>query len=124
MADLGIIESELRGISDVTLRRILTRVVRLIVPDTRFGHPTGKANDPMKNMGGGFFAATTPALADTEFSIAHNFGRVPYLAIPVLPLDQVGARVVDLTVTRGADDKRIYLSSSVTDAPVILAVEG
>lgn len=123
MADLGFISSELQALPP-DLRVILLRVFTSILTDIRLGHPKGEQPDPMKNLGGGFFAGTTAAIANTEFSIAHGFGRVPYLALPVLPLDQVGSKLVPLTVTRAADDKRVYFSSSVTSAPITLAVEG
>lgn len=68
--------------------------------------------------------AVTPAVANTEFSIPHGLPTVPYLLLPVLPLDQVGAGIVPLTVTRAADATRIYLSSSVTSATIYVSVEG
>lgn len=123
MSDLATLESFLGGL-DPPVKKALTMLLRTMVPDTRFGHPKGEQPDPAKNFGGGFFAGTTAAIANTEFSIAHTFGRVPYLALPVLPLDQVGTKAVPLTVTRAADDKRVYFSSSVTDAPVTLYIEG
>lgn len=123
MADLGFIESELRGLPD-TLRPALLRIFRALLRDIRFGHPLGEQPDPMTNLGGGFFHATTPAGAGTEFSIAHGFGRTPYLALPVLRLDAVGSSIVPLIVSRVADEKRVYFTSTVASAPVTLAVEG
>ena len=67
--------------------------------------------------------ATTPNTPDTEFSIEHGLSTIPYNLIPCLPLDSVGAKLVDLTVTRAADVRRIYLSSSVTDAPITVFIE-
>lgn len=67
--------------------------------------------------------ATTPATPDEEFSIVHNIGSIPYNLIPCLPLDTAGAMLVDLTVTRAADIQRVYLSSSVADAPITVFVE-
>lgn len=67
--------------------------------------------------------ATTPATPDEEFSIVHNIGTVPYNLIPCLPLDGVGGMLVDLTVTRAADLQRVYLSSSVANAPITVFVE-
>ena len=106
----------------------MTRILTALFKDLRFGHPDADlmaaGRNAMENFGGGFMQATTPATPGTEFSIAHNFGRAPYLAIPVLPLDMVGAQLVPLTVSRAADDKRIYLSSTVANAPIVIAVEG
>lgn len=67
--------------------------------------------------------ATTPSVANTEFSIVHGIGTVPYNLIPCLPLDGVGGMLVDLTVTRAADIARVYLSSSVVNAPITVFVE-
>lgn len=106
------------------LRPIFKRIFTALLKDLRFGHPTGDVPDPLLNFGGGFFHATTDATANTEFSIPHGFGRVPYLLYPVLPLDVVNAQIVPLKVTRAADDKRIYLSSSAESAAVTVAVEG
>lgn len=123
MASLSLVESEIAALPQ-ELRPIFKRIFQALLKDLRFGHPTGDVPDPMTNFGGGFFHGTTHAAANTEFSLPHGFGRVPYLLFPVLPLDTVGARIVPLTVTRAADDKRVYLSSSVESAPVTVAIEG
>jgi hypothetical protein len=121
MADLGPIELMLTALPD-TERRVLSGVFKYLLKDIRFGR--AEANSPSTNFGGGFFSVTTPAVAGTEFTVAHSFGRVPYLCIPVLPLDSVGARIVPLEVSRAADAVRIYLKSTIADAPVLLYVEG
>lgn len=123
MADLGFIESEIKSLP-VELRPTFLRIFRALLKDIRFGHPIGDQPDPMVNMAGGFFHGTTPSTPGEEFSIAHGFGRTPYLALPVLRLDAVGSSVVSLTVARVADDKRIFLTSTVASAPFSLAVEG
>lgn len=123
MSDFGAIASEINSLP-AELRPVLLRIFQSVVKDGRFGHPKGAQPDPCQNFGAGFFHGTTASVADTEFSITHGFGRTPYLVIPVLPLDTVGARIVPLTVTRAADDKRVYLSSSAESAPVTLYVEG
>lgn len=123
MADLGFIESEIKALP-VELRPTFLRIFRGFLKDIRFGHPTGSAADPMVNMAGGFFHGTTPATPGTEFTIAHGFGRVPYLAVPILRLDSVGSSIVSLTVARAADDKRLYLTSTEASVPISLAVEG
>ena len=123
MADLGVITQELNGLP-AEYRATFRRIFQAILRDIRFGHPTGNNPDPMTNIGGGFYHTMTPSTPGDEFTISHGFGRVPYLLIPVLPLDTVGAQLVPLTVTRAADDRRIYLSSSVADAPISVAIEG
>src|SRR5689334_13953066 len=109
MADLGFFEAEIRSLP-ADERPTMLRLFRALLKDIRFGHPTGTQPDPMLNIGGGFFHGTTPATPGTEIAIAHGFGRVPYLALPVLRLDAVGSSIVPLTVSRVADDKRLYLT--------------
>lgn len=123
MADLGRLEGLINGLP-AEMRPTLREIITIIVKDVRFGHPRQEQPDPMTNMGGGFFTATTAAIAGNEFTVPHGFGRVPYLLLPVLPLDTPGAEIVPLVVTRAADDKRIYLASPTTDAHCVFAVEG
>ncbi len=123
MADLGLVRQKLNGIPP-ELRPTFTEIFTDVLTNLRFGHPTGDARDPALNFGAGFFAGTTAAVANTEFSIAHNFGRVPYLLVPVLPLDQIGSQLVPLRVTKAADARRVYLSSSVQNAAFTVYVEG
>lgn len=121
MADFGNVSTSLNGLDEAP-KRILTRVFEYILKDIRFGRVVD--GDPSKNFGGGFFKATTPAVANTEFTVPHTFGRKPYLCMPVLPLDTVGAKIVRLTVTRAADANRIYLSSPDVSAAIFLYLEG
>lgn len=105
-------------------RTVFTRIFQTILKDVRMGHPQGKAPDPSTNFGGGFFYGTTPAVANTEFVIAHDFGHAPYLWTSVLPLDEVNAQIVRLKVTRAADATNLYLSSPDINAPIAGLVEG
>lgn len=123
MADLGFVEREINALP-ATLRPVFLRIFQAILKDLRLGHPVREQPDPLTNFGGGFFTGTTAAVANDEFTLAHGFGRTPYLAYPVLCLDTVGSRVLDLQVTRAADDKRIYLSSPIQSADVTIVVEG
>lgn len=123
MADLGFFESEIRSLPD-TLRPTMLRLFRALLKDIRLGHPSGDASDPMLNLGGAFLHGKTPSVAGTEFTIKHSFGRTPYVAFPVLRLDAQGSSVVRLTVSRAADDKRVYFTSLDINAPISLAVEG
>lgn len=123
MADASAVEAELNALPP-QLKAIFIRVFRAFLKDIRFGHPLGEATDPMLNMSGGFLHGTTPTLPGDEFTIAHGFGRAPYWAVAGLRLDTVGSSIVPLTVSRAADNKRIYLTSTIGDAPISLAVEG
>jgi hypothetical protein len=62
------------------------------------------------------FETTTPAVANTEFSIAHGLGAAPGRLIPVLRLNEVGDELVPLRVSRAADAERVYLTSASTSA--------
>lgn len=111
----------LLGGTDPNTKRSLTQVFDYVLSNLRLGRPTDRGSS--ENLRAYFYTATTPAVASQEFSIRHGLGAAPYLAVPVLPLD-VGARTVPLLVTRAPDAERIYLSSSETNAPVCLLVEG
>lgn len=121
--DLGFIESEIKSLP-AELRPTFLRIFRIVAKDVRLGHPKGEQPDPALNMGGGFFHAVTPATPGDEFTIVHGFGRVPYLAVPILRLDAVGSSVVAVTVSRAADDKRLYFTSTEASIPVSFFVEG
>lgn len=123
MAQIGAIESEL-GSLPPNMRGPLINAFRAFLRVLRFGRATNA--QASENFAAGFYTATTPAVAGTEFSIAHGFGvgRVPYLLIPVLDVTTALLQAVPLTVTRAADDKRVYLSSSVASAPIVVYLEG
>lgn len=123
MANLGSVESLIQSLPS-ELRPTMLLIFRSFLRDIRFGHPGGDQPDPMLNMGGGFFHGTTHATPGSEFTIAHGFGRTPYLALPVLRLDAVGSSIVPLTVSHVADDKRLFFTSTIASAPFSLAVEG
>lgn len=110
------------GGADAGLRRALDQAWEYILGNLRFGRPVDQ--DRAENFQAYFYEATTPGVANTEFSIAHGLGRAPYLLIPVMPLNTVGAQMVRLEVTRAADESRIYLSSPDTDAPITILLEG
>lgn len=120
MATSSYVASLLGGVEQ-GLKRALTFAFEYVLRNLRFGRADDQSAS--ENFQGYFYSATTHATANTEFSVAHSLGQTPYLVIPVLPLDAVGAKIVPLTVTRAADDVRIYLSSSVESAPITLYVE-
>ena len=122
MADFGAVETLLNGLSSNQDKYIHQQVWKRVMPDQRFGRAI--AGEAAKNMGGGYFAATTPSVANTEFIVPHSFGRPPYLLIPILPLDQLNARIVELKNTRLPDALNVYLSSPVTSATIFFYLEG
>lgn len=100
----------------------MREIFTVILKDLRLGHPADAT--AMTNFGGAFYEVTTAAVAGDEFTIQHQFGRTPYLLLPVLPLDVKGAKLVPLTVSRVADAKRVYLTSTVTSATITVGLEG
>jgi hypothetical protein len=122
MATSSYIE-QLTGGLDSTTKRALKQIFDYVLKGgLRFGRPDD--DSASENFTAAFYEATTASVANTEFTIEHGFGRTPYLVIPVLPLDTEDAQIVPLKVTQAADSKRIYLSSSTTDAVIRLYVEG
>ena len=119
MASLGVIEALLGGLEADT-KKILTEVVRALVPNLKVGpvdHQSKSENFQSYHL------VSTTAASTGEFSIVHGMGRTPYVATPTLDLTSSGLACVPLTVTRPADNQRIYLKSSVTNAPFSLLVE-
>jgi hypothetical protein len=117
--------SYVRNLLTPTLEAV-ARCFDYVLSDLRVGrvHP----GESLQTRGGNLqwypLSATTPAVADTEFSIRHGLKSAPYLLVPALPLDGAGGQLVPLTVTRPADGTRVYVSSPVTDAVVTFFVEG
>ncbi len=119
MATIGYVDSLLQSVP-ADLRRVLQQVFRYVVPNLRFGPVEDRAKS--ENFQAYYYTSQTAA-STGEFSIQHGLAKVPYLAVPVLPLDVVGARTVPLEVTRVADAQRIYLKSTSTSAAFSLLVE-
>jgi hypothetical protein len=120
MADASYIKSLFGGVSD-DVKKAADQAFTYLLGNLRLGPFTqGKR---ATNFQWYWLSGTTHADANTEFSVAHGLGRTPYVVLPVLPLDQVNARIVTLQVTRAADASRIYLSSASTSAVIALLVE-
>jgi len=121
MATSSYVESLLQGIPPEQ-KSAWASIWRYVLKNMRLGRVVDQ--EASENFSAGFFQGITAAVANTEFTIAHNFGRAPYLAIPVLPLNVVNATVPDLTVSRAADASRIYFKSPAVSATVYFYVEG
>lgn len=65
----------------------------------------------------------THATPGAEFTMAHGLGVTPLHLFPFVPLTSSGAQLVRLTVTRPADETRLYLSSPDTSASFSILVE-
>lgn len=121
MAKANYVET-LLGSVPAAIKTPLVNVLRYILDKgLRVGRPDDRA--PSENFAAYFYRTTTPAIASTEFTIAHGLGRVPYLLTPVLAVETPGMQIVPLTVTRAADEYRVYLSSTATSAPICLLLE-
>jgi hypothetical protein len=120
VADIGYIESELGG-EEPGRKRGLVNSFRYLLGNLLVGAPEhGKR---AKNFQWYRFDVTTSSVANTEFSFSHGLGRTPTMILPMLPLNVVGSRMVDLEVTRAADGNRVYLKSPSTSAPLSVLVE-
>lgn len=120
MADIGAIRSQLGGIKDADTKRVLTNIFEYLLANLRLGVPEHQTRATNLQA---YWQSSTTAADGSEFSIAHGLASTPRYAIPVLPLGSSGGRLVPLTVTRPADDKRVYLQSASTSAPFVLLVE-
>ena len=119
MANAGYVSARLLGLP-AEVRRVMSDVFDYILPNLRFGPPD---QPKAENFSAFYVSSTTPATANQEFSIQHGMGRIPYLALPVVPTGSVGAQTVPLLVSRAADAQRVYFKSTSTSAPIVLLLE-
>lgn len=120
MAQVSYINQVLAGFP-ADQRKALQLAFEYVLTNLRFGQPD--STERAENLQLYYFDATTPAVANTEFSIAHGLASAPYNMLQVLPVGVVGKQIVPLRVTRAADGNRIYLSSSVASAAITVAIE-
>ena len=120
MADASYIKSLFGGAPE-EVKKAADQAFTYLLGNLTLGAPEDARRS--KNFQWYWFSATTSSVANQEFSIAHGLGREPQVIIPVLPLQSVGARTVDLQVSRAADANRIYLKSSSTSAAITVLVE-
>jgi hypothetical protein len=121
MADKGYVNGLLSAIPDATTKRVVQKAFEYVLDNMRLGAPEHQRR--ATNLQSYWLEASTPAAANEEFSIVHGLNAVPAWAWPMLELDKPGAKLVPLEVTRAADNKRIYLRSSSTSAPIVVLVE-
>jgi hypothetical protein len=120
MASKGFVASLLNTLP-AEIKRVLVPAFDHVLDNLRLGlrDATGRA----ENFQGYRFDLTTSSVAGTEVSVEHGLGQPPYMLIPILPLDSSGGQVVRLTCSRPADDRRFYVKSSDTGAPISVYVE-
>jgi hypothetical protein len=116
----GYVESLLGGLPP-DQKKVQTEIFRYVLPNGRFGPVSHQAKS--ENFSAVYVSSTTAAVANEEFNIVHGLGRIPYVVVPVLPLDVIGGAVVRLQVTRAADAMRVYLRSPDTSAVIALYLE-
>lgn len=119
MADIGAIKSFF-GTCPPEVRQAAEQAFTYVLNNLTLGAPD---QNRAKNFQWYWLTSTTPAVANTEFSIAHGLGRVPNVMLSALPLNAIGGQTVPLQVSRAADANRVYLKSSSTSAAITLLVE-
>jgi hypothetical protein len=118
MADIGSIEAEL-GSLPPDHKKALVSAFRYLLNNLSWSRlDRGRAQNAQIY----YVSGTTSTAANVEFSVAHGLGSTPSYVLPVLPLDEVGAQMVPLQVSRAADDRRVYLKSSSTNAAITILV--
>lgn len=120
MAVPGFAEALLGGL-DTDIKRVLTELVRYVLPNSKFGPPDHQVKS--ESFQAYYVLSTTASTSNDEFSILHGMGRIPYTALPFLDLASTGAQLLGLTVTRAADAQRVYLRSTSVSAPFVLLLE-
>lgn len=122
MADIGYVRGLLGGIQDAKTKRILVDVFEHVLGNLRFGPPEQQVR--AENFQS-YFQKSTTATSTSEFSFRHGLASTPRFAVPVLDLNQIGARLVPLEVTRAADGARVYLKTVAgsTNAAFCLLIE-
>lgn len=120
MADASYVKSIVGGL-EANVKKAISEAFTYVLGNLRFGaveHQTRATNFQAYWLTG-----TTSSNASQEFSIAHGLGRIPNVAFPVLPLDQVGSQSVTLQISRASDAQRVYLKSASTSVAFALLVE-
>lgn len=121
MADPGYVKT-LANTLPSDIRRVLGLIGEYILGNLKLGRPEHQTR--AVNLQAYWITGRTHATPNTEFSIVHGLPTAPYLLVPALDLQAVGAELVPLTVTRAADVSRVYLRSSVASAPFQALIEG
>jgi hypothetical protein len=118
--DIGYLRGQVNSIKDEALRTRLLNIVEHIANDFRFGAPAHQTRSQNAQL---YWQNSTTATSTGEFSLTHGLNATPKYAIPVLELDKPGAKLVPLEVSRAADNRRLYLKSTSTSAPILLLIE-
>ena len=118
MADIAGVEAEL-GSLPADHKRALGAAFRYVLNNLSWSRlDRGRAQNAQVY----YVSGTTSSNANTEFSLAHGLGSTPSYLLPVMALDEVGAQIVPLQISRAADDRRVYLKSSSTSAAITVLI--
>jgi hypothetical protein len=110
MASKGYIDALLNKLPSEQ-RVIFSQIFDEVLREFRIGD-----SDKAQNFAWFAVESTTHATANTEFSVVHGMASAPSRFIPSLRLDVSGSQLVPLRVSRVADAKRAYFTSSSTSA--------
>lgn len=121
MARSSYVETLVGGL-DSAIKKAMVGTFDYVLKNLRWGRPGDQVM--AENLSAVFLTGTTPAVANTAFSIEHGLGTTPYLLIPVLDLNTVNSEIVPLSVAAVPDARRVYLKSSVASATFYCLVEG
>lgn len=118
MADIAGVDAELASLP-ADHKRALSAAFRYVLNNLSWVRlDRGRAQNAQLY----YVSGTTSSSANVEFSVAHGLGSTPSYLMQVAPLDEVGAQIVPLQVSRAADDRRVYLKSSSTSAAITVLV--
>lgn len=110
MASKGFIDSLINQLPQEQ-RTIFSNIFDEVLRQFRVGD-----GDKAQNFAWFQVESTTHTTANTEFSVVHGMEAPPSRFIPSLRLDVAGAQLVPLKVSRAADSRRAYFTSSSTSA--------
>lgn len=110
MSAPGYVAQLLNGL-DANVRVVLNMAFEYVMRENALGSNTKAENFSWFRIEG-----VTSSTPNAEFSVEHGMDHIPSKLIPIVPLDTVNASLVPLVVSRAADIRRIYLTSSVAGA--------
>ena len=85
---------------------------------------TSDAQTACQNLAGRFVRVTTAPVANMEVAVAHGLAKAPAMMMQVVSPAIVNSQFLgDLTVSRAADNTRIYLKSASTSVVLHLYCE-
>ena len=121
MAASGFAESLLGGI-EPGLKRVLTELVRYVLPNSRFGPVDHQTKSESFQA---YYVNSTTATSTGEFNVVHGMGRTPYVALLAMDLGSSATAFPVIRNARPADGQRVYLRADAgsTNTPFTLLLE-